>query len=134
MPRSVTVLVTQDEECSVAGQVFTTQVKADLAQLPQPVDAHCKVLTLANEPCAHREAIYSALQQLFHVKHNDLFIVCLLNNSAPDEYRRIHDFCTSTKPKIDNLQVLTSLKEFSDAGLLMRNLARKVVAAVAESS
>ena len=90
-------------------------------------------LLVGSEPAAHREAIYSTLQKVFQVKHDDLFIVSLMNGAAADEYRRVHEFCASTRPAIRNVQVLTSLGEHADAGLMMRNTARKVAASVARS-
>jgi hypothetical protein len=127
--RQVTLLVTHDETCGPAAKVLGDQVRADLQRLQPPLDAVVRILPVGKEPCAHREAIYTALQQLYHTKHDDLHIVALLHNSNADEYRRVHEFCSSTKPQIRHLQVLTCLDEYVDAGLIIRNVARKVAAA-----
>uniref|UniRef100_A0A7S1QAG8 Uncharacterized protein n=1 Tax=Neobodo designis TaxID=312471 RepID=A0A7S1QAG8_NEODS len=120
----LTVLITSEEECWPAATVLGDQCERDLGEVS--VEANIRRLQVGKEPAAHREAIYTTLQKLYHVKHDTLFIVCLMHGPAADEYRRVHDFCASTKPMIQNVQVVTSLAEHADAGLLMRNLARKI--------
>ena len=104
--------------------MLTQQIRADLAKSESGVNI--REFGVKEEPGSHRDAIYSALRQLYHVKHNDLFVVSLLRTANPDEYRRIVDVCSGTKPAIENFQIVTAVGEFHDAGLLMRNLSRKV--------
>jgi hypothetical protein len=124
------LLITAEEPCTQASSVLATQCASDLGSMG--VELHVRKLQVGTEPASHREAIYATLQKLYHVKHDDLFIVCLMHGPAADEYRRVLEFCASTKPAIKNVQILTSLGEFSDAGLLMRNLARKAATVAAE--
>jgi hypothetical protein len=129
MGKHVTVLLSHDAGVGPAAHVLAEQLKVDFNDCG--LELSIRLLPVSTDPCAHREAVYTALQQLYHIKHEDLHIVALFGGPNPDEYRRIHDFCASTKPAIGHVQVVTSLSHFSDAGLAMRNLARKVTAAAA---
>lgn len=132
MTRSVTLLITFEEPCLALAKVLSTQVTEDLRgvnSLDTQVDIIPRLVCVASGSGCHKEAIFTALQQMFHVKHDDLYIVCLFRNNNADEYRRLKELCSTTKPHIENLQILSNLENFSDAGLLIRNLSRKIVTA-----
>lgn len=128
MSQAFTVLITYDEpSCAGAAEALRPQLQQREADLRTEV--RC-VSQAVSDGGTHREAVYAGLQQLFHVKHERLFVVCLMRDDAAQDYRRVREVCAATKPAINNVLALTSLESYSDVSLVLRNVVRRVSAAV----
>ena len=130
----MTVLVSYDDpECGGAADALIDHLHRDVGQLAgsSTVDPsgggplNVKPLSVAHG-ASHRDALYRTLQDLFNVKAQDVLVVTLLKGNQPDEYRRVKELCCGVKTKPLEHRIITHLGNYSDVGLVIRNLVRTV--------
>lgn len=127
MSRVLTVLLTYDDpECGGAADALVEHLERDAAAL----EGHCQLSVKpiqVNPNGSHRDALYGSLQDLFQVKPQDIYVLAFLKGDEAEEYRKIRELCSSVKPVAIQCQILTHLANYSDVGLIIRNLVRLVL-------
>lgn len=126
MSRVLLVIVTYDDpECGGAADAIVEHLNRDAAALQSQCQLSVKPLQVLNG--AHRDTLYGALQDLFQVKPQDIFVITFLKGDQPEEYRKVRELCNGVKPNPLHCQVLTHLMNYGDVGLIIRNLVRLVL-------
>ena len=121
------LIVTYDEpECGGAADALVDQLQRELARVGVNASAITTKPLAITQSGSHRDALYRALQDVFAVKHQNVFVITMLKGDNRDEYRRITELCNNSKPVIQH-QIVTHLGNFGDVGLIVHNLARKLV-------
>ena len=115
------VISFDDPECGGAAEALTQQLQAALDGV-----------TVKHVPVAaggsHRDGVYAALQSLYAVRHDGIFVIACVKDSSPQDFCKVREMCAGAKPRIDNVHVLTHLSNYSDVGLTLRNMVRWVSA------
>lgn len=120
------VLTYDDPECGGAADALVDHLQRDAA----PLQSHCQLSVKPIQVLqsgSHRDTLYCVLQDLFQVKPQDIYVITFLKGNQPEEYRKIRELCSSVKPHALQCQVLTHLANYSDVGLIIRNLVRLVL-------
>lgn len=123
-----TIITYDDPECGGAADALVDYLQRDAATLSQsmPGVASLSVRALPVTPgSSHRDLLFRAFQDLFNVRSEDVFVVSLIKNHNPEEYRKIKELCSS--PRSSNHQIITHVSNYDDVGLLIRNLVRRVI-------
>ncbi|KAG5475376.1 hypothetical protein LSCM1_03489 [Leishmania martiniquensis] len=134
MSRVLTVLLTYDDpECGGAADALVEHLERDAAA----AEGHCQLSVKPIQVLqsgSHRDALYGSLQDLFQMKPQDIFVITFLKGSQPEEYRKVTELCSSVRPTAVQCQVLTHLANYSDVGLIIRNLVRLVLDEMAKDA
>lgn len=127
MSRVLLVLLTYDDpECGGAADAFVEHVQRDAAMLESRCQLSVKPLQVVTNG-SHRDALYGALQDVFQVKPSDIYVISFLKSAQFEEYRKVRELCIGVKPVPLKCQVLTHLSNYTDVGLIIRNLVRLVI-------
>ncbi|ORC91735.1 uncharacterized protein TM35_000053310 [Trypanosoma theileri] len=125
--RVLVVLLTYDDpECGGAADALVEHLQRDSAALLDRCQLSVKPIAILHN-ASHRDALYRTLQDLFQVKPQDIYVISFLKDNNPEEYRKIRELCNGVKPSRLKHQVLTHLANYSDVGLIIRNLVRLVL-------
>ena len=116
------VISFDDPECGGAADALSQQLHAALEGGTQFSIKHVPVAGGGS----HRDGIYTALQSLYAVRHDGIFVIACVKDSAPQEFCRVREMCAGARPRIGNVHVLTHLAAYADVGLTLRNMVRWV--------
>ena len=131
MSRFVTILLSFDDpECGGAADALVSHIERDIP--PQLATLSVKPISVLAS-ASHRDALYHTLQDLFNVRPRDLFVISLLKDSDPDEFRKIKELCATAKSSPLEHRVVTHLGNYTDVGLVIRNLVRTVTSVIAST-
>ncbi|PBJ73584.1 hypothetical protein TcG_06173 [Trypanosoma cruzi] len=127
MPRGLIVLLTYDDpECGGAADALAEHLQRDCAVMMDRCQLTVKPIAILHN-ASHRDALYRTLQDLFQVKPQDIYVITFLKENNFEEYRKVRELCNGVKPCCIKHQLLTHVANYSDVGLIIRNLVRLVL-------
>jgi hypothetical protein len=127
----LTILISYDDpECGGASDALADQIQRECTALsqrmPQAPHVHVRALSVV-QGGSHRDVVYGTLQDLYHVRAEDVLVIALLKGNNPEEYKKVKDLCSSNKGRPIANHVVTHLSSFTDVGLVVRNFVRVVL-------
>ncbi|KAG5501493.1 hypothetical protein JKF63_03322 [Porcisia hertigi] len=127
MSRVLTVLLTYDDpECGGAADALVEHLERDAASVEGQCQLSVKPIQIVQNG-SHRDALYGSLQDLFRMKPHNIYVITFLKGCQAEEYRKVNELCSSVRPNAVRCQVLTHLANYTDVGLIIRNLVRLVL-------
>ena len=130
-PAHTIVVLFDEPDCGGAADVLVSQIESEASRHSAGCSVDVKPLAVPHGN-SHRDALYRALQDLFTRKHQDVYVICIMKGPGIEEYRRVTELCDSTKPPLER-SIITCLGNYTDAGLTVRNLTRRVVKRVEQA-
>jgi hypothetical protein len=130
--RVITVILTYDDpECGNAAEALRQQLLREAAENPALNGATFAVNPLPiaggeGAAATHRDAVQHQLQQRFSLDHAAVAVVALMKGGNAEDFRRTRDVCQQARPPVGAHFVLTHLGNYSDVGLMLRNVVRRV--------